>query len=194
MPRKDLHDLTGKRFGTWTVLKRGSLRTYPSGGQHWTWLCRCDCGAEMEVLGVSLRSGRTHSCWACGRARALKTRRARAIKMHVGQQVGKNRVLSLVQFGAMGEPAIWKLRCVCGKEFESAVRLLRTKQRAWPVDCGCGAAHKVPHFTVDGKTQSLVMWAKELGITRQALHSCYHRGHDMEQAIRKRMGRMERKR
>ena len=51
-------DITGQRFGRWTVLERtknnafGALR----------WRCRCDCGSERVVLGRHLRSGRSQSC------------------------------------------------------------------------------------------------------------------------------------
>lgn len=51
-------DLVGKRFGRWVVLERGendSSRTA-------RWLCRCDCGTERIVLGVTLRSGLSSSC------------------------------------------------------------------------------------------------------------------------------------
>lgn len=45
-------DLTGQAFGEWTVLK--SVR----GG----WLCRCSCGIEREVRGISLRQGLSTNC------------------------------------------------------------------------------------------------------------------------------------
>lgn len=48
-----LVDLTGKRFGRWTVLKRLSGRY---------WKCRCDCGTETHVYNSSLISGVSTSC------------------------------------------------------------------------------------------------------------------------------------
>lgn len=48
--------MTGKRVGTWTVLARGSYKSHP------TWLCRCDCGVEREVLGPNLRKGGSQNC------------------------------------------------------------------------------------------------------------------------------------
>lgn len=51
-------DLTGKRFGRLTVLRRTGTTTY---GQP-QWLCRCDCGAEVTPFGNSLRAGLTQSC------------------------------------------------------------------------------------------------------------------------------------
>lgn len=52
-------DETGKRYGHWTVLERDTTKTSPSGCY---WLCQCDCGKIVSVLGRGLRSGRSTSC------------------------------------------------------------------------------------------------------------------------------------
>jgi len=54
-------DLTGKRFGRWTVIKRASSRKIGNKPAI-LWKCRCDCGEFREVLGSSLRSGVSRSC------------------------------------------------------------------------------------------------------------------------------------
>jgi hypothetical protein len=51
-------DLTDRRFGRLTVLRRIGTTSY---GQP-QWLCRCDCGKETTPMGNSLRSGLTTSC------------------------------------------------------------------------------------------------------------------------------------
>lgn len=65
-------DLTGKRFGRWTVLRRaGTYGDYCGDGYAMpTWLCRCDCGNVRIVTGNSLRMGRTVSC-GCYRKEAV---------------------------------------------------------------------------------------------------------------------------
>ena len=56
-----LKDLTGKRFGRWTVVSRGEN---DSGG--WPrWNCVCKCGEKRLVPGNSLKNGRSKSC-GCG--------------------------------------------------------------------------------------------------------------------------------
>ena len=55
-------DLTGMRFGHWTVLERAGSVKYESTGVMPTWLCRCDCGKERVVLGKKLKNGRSQSC------------------------------------------------------------------------------------------------------------------------------------
>ena len=52
-------DITGKTFGKWTVLYKTDKRN--TGGVIY-WHCKCKCGKEKDVLGTSLRSGRSLSC------------------------------------------------------------------------------------------------------------------------------------
>lgn len=51
-------DLTGQRFGRWSVI---SFSHKNSGGERY-WNCRCDCGAERPVKANGLTSGRSTSC------------------------------------------------------------------------------------------------------------------------------------
>ena len=51
-------DLTGQRFGYWTVIKREGR--YNNGDARW--LCRCICGKEKTVRGGNLRKGESTSC------------------------------------------------------------------------------------------------------------------------------------
>ena len=51
-------DLTGQRFEKLTVIKR--VENTKQGMAQW--LCRCDCGNEIIVSGINLRSKHTKSC------------------------------------------------------------------------------------------------------------------------------------
>jgi len=51
-------DLTGRRFGRLTVLKKADH----SKKNPFYWICRCDCGAEIGAWGSCLTSGNTRSC------------------------------------------------------------------------------------------------------------------------------------
>lgn len=61
-PTGVLQDLTGRKFGLWTVLKRAETRHYRGGGQAVCWLCRCECGTVKSVPGRDLKSGASQSC------------------------------------------------------------------------------------------------------------------------------------
>ena len=53
-----IKDLTNQRFGLLTVLKETEKRRNRKVG----WLCTCDCGNEIIVLGHNLKRGNTRSC------------------------------------------------------------------------------------------------------------------------------------
>lgn len=56
-------DLTGQRFGRLTVVKRVENHVFPSGKQKSRWLCDCDCGNEVVVIGSNLtKENGTRSC------------------------------------------------------------------------------------------------------------------------------------
>ena len=57
----NFQDLTGHRFGRFTVLGEASRNT----GEDTKWLCKCDCGNIKEVLSYNLTSGRSSSCGSC---------------------------------------------------------------------------------------------------------------------------------
>ena len=69
MPQHNLIDLTGRRFGRWTVLAKGPSFAYSARvptrkrtAVRARWLCRCDCGKEVLVVGIQLRRGTSKSC------------------------------------------------------------------------------------------------------------------------------------
>lgn len=52
------NDLTGKKFGRLTVIKK-----MPNNANNKVvWLCKCDCGNETIVIGSRLYTGKTKSC------------------------------------------------------------------------------------------------------------------------------------
>lgn len=53
-------DMIGKRFGRLVVLEESSVRTGKN--QKLQYLCQCDCGNKINVIGECLRNGITKSC------------------------------------------------------------------------------------------------------------------------------------
>lgn len=65
MPKNPrLIDMTGCRYGAWTVLNQAG--NTKGGGALWN--ARCDCGAVKAVLGADLRQGKSTNC-GCEKAR-----------------------------------------------------------------------------------------------------------------------------
>lgn len=62
-----VHDLTGQRFGNLSVIEFSGFKNYPAKSDRRAayFRCKCDCGGEKEILGVSLKTGNTSSC-GCG--------------------------------------------------------------------------------------------------------------------------------
>lgn len=54
-------DLSGRRYGSLIVIKQAEDGTV-AGKNVPKWLCKCDCGNFKEILGDSLKRGKTISC------------------------------------------------------------------------------------------------------------------------------------
>lgn len=67
-------DLTGKKTGRLTVLKRTNDYVQPNGRHRAMWLCQCDCGNIVEVMGDNLK-GHTTSCGCYAKEVASKVNR-----------------------------------------------------------------------------------------------------------------------
>ena len=59
-------DLRGQKFGRLTVIERTENNKFG----HSRWLCKCECGNEVVVLGGDLKSGHSQSC-GCSRNEQL---------------------------------------------------------------------------------------------------------------------------
>lgn len=64
---KDL-ELTGIRFGKWTVIGKAQSRKDKA-----YWICQCDCGTMREVQSTSLVNGKSESCGRCGHVKSEST-------------------------------------------------------------------------------------------------------------------------
>ena len=100
-------DLTGQRFGYWTVLE------YDKESK---WICKCDCGTIKSVNTVSLRKGTSTSC---GCYKILHSRENNGTFINeIGNRYGK---LVVVEKGLRPENnthIFWKCKCDCGNEIE----------------------------------------------------------------------------
>ena len=101
-------DLSGRRFGSWTVLRYTKQK----------WLCLCDCGVEREVWTRLLNGGQSTSC-GC------------SYKKSAGDVFG--RLTLLEQVATKGKVAIWLCQCSCGEQVE-----LPATNLGWSTNsCGC---------------------------------------------------------
>lgn len=70
-------DITGQKFGRWTVI---GFIGWRAGSSHY--LCRCDCGTRCNVSSQHLRAGRTHSCGCLRREVSAQTNLTHGFTRH----------------------------------------------------------------------------------------------------------------
>lgn len=93
-------DLTGKKFGLLTVLKRSDKK-----GDHIKWVCQCSCenATIVEVIGTNLTRGITKSC-GCLRHRGHHQRKTRlyCIWMDMKQRCSNPNCKAYQNYGGRG--------------------------------------------------------------------------------------------
>ena len=125
----NLIDLTGKKFGKWTVLHRTEKPEHVKAGNAY-WLCQCECGTIKAISGSELTRGRTLSC-GCG----YKTHNTYP-KVEEGQRYGKLTTLKLVEKPEhLKTPGkYWLCQCDCGKQ---TVVIQQSLKNGHTKSCGC---------------------------------------------------------
>lgn len=63
----NLIDLTGKKIGRWTVLKRDENKDKTIKNKSAYWICQCECGRIESVNGSNLRRNGSLACKHCNR-------------------------------------------------------------------------------------------------------------------------------
>lgn len=107
-----LIDETGKRYGYLTVIQRAENTKEGRA----VWLCKCDCGNEVKVLGKHLRSGNTKSCGCYQRERAAQSNMDRVGSL-VGKKFGKLTVIreaGFITHSSNKRSRIYDCLCDCG--------------------------------------------------------------------------------
>lgn len=202
-------DMTGQRFGMLVVLAFAGVK---GSAQHATWRCVCDCGNETVAVGASIRAGRTRSCGCLSRETRFtnkyglkhgksgtrthsiwigmheRCRNVSAPDAHLYALKGIRVCDRWNDFALfledMGEaPDGMSLDRVDGNAGYSKenCRWATPKQQANNM-----ATNRLIEFA--GKTQTLSMWADELGIKANTLLCRIRRGLSLERAMQPRIG------
>lgn len=138
-----LIDLTGQRFGKWTVLSEGHGRSH---GQA-AWRCRCECGVERLVSSASLRGGVSTSC-GCARPPS-----PRVIDLR-GLRFGRLTVVSRAPNDARGG-GMWLVRCDCDTDGTRTYAVHSSNLRNNRVrSCGCLHTEGMTERTTHGLTRA----------------------------------------
>ena len=113
------NDLTGERFGRWTVLSKKDVEKT---GTHY--FCQCDCGTQKVISRSTLIAGNTTSCGCKFRNETDLT----------GQKFGRLTALEFLNKKSKKGLYLWKCICDCGNVIEAeTTRLVKNKIKS----CGC---------------------------------------------------------
>lgn len=124
--KRQVDDLTGKKFGYWTVIEQ-DLSDSTTSKRGARWVCRCDCGSIRSVLGYALRFGRSTSC-------GCKNGPSKVIDL-TGRRFGKLVVLRKDNIERNDHKgARWICKCDCGNEISVLAGRLKSGQTK---SCGC---------------------------------------------------------
>lgn len=125
-----LKDLTKQQFGKLTVIERAEDYISPKGKHLTQWLCQCECGNQIIVLGNRLKSLNVKSC-GCDTGKQYKNNSQ--YKNLYGQQFG-----FLVPIEYMGHSK-WKCECHCGRKNCKKIKITSTKnlKNGDTKTCGC---------------------------------------------------------
>lgn len=88
---RKIDDLSGKSFGKLNVVCRSEDYISPSGNKQPVWLCECECGNSVKIMGQNLKSGRTKSC---GCSNQMNTRAMRSAYKAAHGQIPKGYVVT----------------------------------------------------------------------------------------------------
>lgn len=131
-------DFVGSKIGMLTVLKKGDGKVIGKKKQirRCTYVCRCDCGNELEVLGSNLRRKNPNTT-SCG-CKFLESTKYN-FKDLTGKKFGQLTVLQRLPEYTKTRGALWECICECGNKTKLSSNSLTSGNS---VTCGDKSRHE----------------------------------------------------
>ena len=202
--------MTDQKIGRLTVLSRAEDHFYPSGRHDVQYLCKCDCGALVTVLGIHLRSGHTVSC-GCFRVETARntmtTHGMTGTRLH---NIWKNMIERCTNSGhknfdiyggrgiricdswltSFDEFYKWAIRY--GYRDDLSLDRIDVNSGYSPMNCRwvsqkeqCNNTRRNINVEIDGETHTLKQWAEILGLKYGTIASRVKRGWSPVEALTK---------
>ena len=194
-----LVDLTGKKYGRWTVLGKSEAVS-----SNTRWHCQCECGTISEIVGGSLKNGISTSCGCLRKELLLRRNTTHGLSTtteYLAWQAMHRRCTDPTHKGYKWYASRGIGVCPEWGTFERFLEDMGNKPPGTSLDrkdnnlgyckSNCRWATKLEqannmssnvHYTVAGVTQTQAEWARSLGITRSALASRIKSGMSIEKA------------
>lgn len=196
-----LIDLSGQRFGKLTA----ECRTRNSGIKT-MWQCRCDCGNLKAVWSHCLKSGATTSC-GCRRGEANRERATHGMSNTKPFNVWAGIIKRCTQkgsqnyhrYGARGIRvcARWRKFSNFWEDMKSGyseglqIERRNVNGNYEPSNCKWATRSEQANnktnnvfVEVNGTRKTVAQWAREIGVSEQAIHNRIHAGDSPERIIR----------
>lgn len=146
-----MKDVTGQKFGRLTALKATEKRI----NKKVVWLCKCDCGNEVEIISTYLNRGTTRSCGCLSKELSsermkslnkdqeflekLQQRRAEANRRdYTGERFGMLVAIRPTEERKYNNEIVWEFRCDCGNYCYKAIHQTLHDNP----NCGCMTKEK----------------------------------------------------
>lgn len=205
---KAMADLTGMKFGRWTVLKFAEARCTPCGKRRLMWECQCECGTVRLVEGSRLTGGYSKSCGCLigDYNKENKTKHGkRNTKLYKTWISMKDRCSNpnteaFKDYGKRGIKVCDEWASDFGKFYDWSIKngykngltidRINVNGNYEPSNCRWSTMkeqnnnRRSNHYiTYKGKTQTISQWETELGFKKDILSSRLSLGWSVEKAI-----------
>ena len=174
---KNKIDLTGKKFGRLTVVRRGADYISPGGIHRTRWLCECECGNETLVQEGTLKAGKVRSCGCLAREVAANNGRGNGQKRAIdltGQRFGRLVAVKAIR-SDRGHEVLWECVCDCGKKYFAYSKALRSGHVK---SCGCLRDEHIASVNkTHGKSHRARLYGVWIGMRQRCNdpnHKSYH--------------------
>lgn len=138
-PYSSFVDLTGRKFGKLTVIKRVEDSVTRSGKKLVTWECKCDCGNICKVRSTNLKSGNSTSC-GCNQGSVKRDTPNCNAGDYIGRKFGVLTIEKEIEPYRAPDGSKrrrFRCRCYCGNHKDERIDIL---QQGIVVSCGCLSA------------------------------------------------------
>lgn len=122
-------DLTNYQFGKLKVLYKTK-----SSKHGYYWLCQCECGNKVEVLGTNLKSGNTKSCGCLTKGKRKNVKNTFQSKDITNYTFGEWTALYQTNKKSSSGSYYWHCKCSCGNEKDVDIGSLTSGKSK---SCGC---------------------------------------------------------
>lgn len=187
-------DLTGKKFGLLTAIKRVDDKIYQSGNRSVMWLCKCECGNEKIVAKTALVKNETRSC-GCLKGENHKMSDTRLYEIWCGikrrckdssrkdYEIYGGRGIEVCEEWDKSFNKFYNWAIKNGYDDTLTIERIDVNGDYTPQNCTWATKKEQANnkrnnilLTYDNKTQTISQWANELNINETTLRNRIQRG------------------